>query len=243
MNLRFFDLLKREFLPCPGCGGISGEYGNSLCCKCLDELELISETSQLCPGCGGQMSGILGVCTQCLAEPERPWQHAFTLASYQGRMRELIQRFKFYNSPELARPLGLLLAEPLRRSDIRFDLIVPIPLHILRLMRRGYNQTLLLAEIAGAECDIPVADILRKKHFRSRQSSRSRNDRHRELAGSFILNSPTAVKGKNILLLDDVFTTGATLHAATRTLLAAKPESISVLTLARAVGHSSFQGN
>ena len=240
MIRKLFQYFRTSMFPCPGCGGHSGDRCNSFCPDCLEELELFPPDIQCCPGCGGKMSGILGVCSQCLAEPERPWHHACTLAAYQGRMRELIQRFKFYNVPELARPFGLLLADRLQKYDRLPDMIIPIPLHFVREWSRGYNQSLLMAQILGNRCGIPVYDILRKSRWRSRQSKRSRSDRHRKLADSFILTNDHLVKGRNILLLDDVFTTGATLHAATAVLLKHAPASVSVMTLARAIGHSKF---
>lgn len=186
------------------------------------------------------MTGALACCTQCLAEPERPWSRAFTVMHYRGMAGTLIRRFKFYNTPELARALGYLLAEKIRQNKISADMIVPVPLHFTRLFNRGYNQSLLLAQIAGKECGIPVRAVLKRKHLRSHQAGRSRTDRHKELAGSMILKDEFDISGKNILLLDDVFTTGATLHAATLALKKGDPASVKVITLARTPGHSGF---
>ena len=229
-----------EILPCPGCGGNSGKKGNSLCENCLKELEIFPDDSVFCPGCGGIMSGALACCIQCLAEPERLWKHAFSVMPYSGMATTLIRRLKFYNSPELARPLGYLLAGKIRQNSISADMIVPVPLHITRLLKRGYNQSLLLAQIAGNECGIPVKSVLRRKHLRSHQAGRSRADRHKELAGSMILKNSSDIAGKNILLLDDVFTTGATLHAAVLALQKGDPASVKVITLARTPGYSGF---
>ncbi|MBE6363299.1 MAG: ComF family protein [Lentisphaerae bacterium] len=229
-----------EILPCPGCGGNSGQRGNTLCDDCLRELEIIPEDAECCPGCGGIMTGALACCTQCLAEPERPWSRAFTVMHYRGMAGTLIRRFKFYNTPELARALGYLLAGKIRQNKISADMIVPVPLHFTRLFNRGYNQSLLLAQIAGKECGIPVRAVLKRKHLRSHQAGRSRTDRHKELAGSMILKDEFDISGKNILLLDDVFTTGATLHAATLALKKGDPASVKVITLARTPGHSGF---
>ena len=227
-------------LPCPGCGGCSSNGGNSLCPECLKQLEILPADAVCCPGCGGIMTGALACCSQCLAEPERPWKQAFTVMPYSGMAAQLIRRLKFYNAPELARPLGYLLAEKIQQHHIEADFIVPIPLHFTRLLSRSYNQSLLLAQVAGKKCHIPVRQILRRQHLRSRQSERSRSDRHKELAGSMILKRPESVAGKRILLLDDVFTTGATLHAAASALLKAHPESVTVLTLARAPSRAGF---
>ena len=227
-------------LPCPCCGKSSGSRINALCPECLKQLEIIPENVECCPGCGGIMTGALACCDQCLAEPDRPWKRAFTVMPYCGTAGKLIRRLKFYNSPELARPLGYLLAEKIKHNRIEADLIIPIPLHFSRLLSRRYNQSMLLAEIAGRECGIPVREVLKRKQLRSKQSERSRSDRHKELAGTVILKYPEAVSGKRILLLDDVMTTGATLHTAAVALQKANPASITVLTLARTPSRAGF---
>lgn len=236
----WLSVLIKTILPCPGCGKDSGGQGNSFCAECQNELKIIPEDADCCPGCGGEITGLLGCCNQCLAEPERPWKRAFSIMPYQERASELIRQFKFHNTPELARPLGYLLAEKIRKNHLEVDMIVPVPLHFTRLLRRTYNQSLLLAKIAGKACGIPVQSALTRKRRRSHQAGRNRRDRHKELAGSMALKNPESIAGKNILLLDDVFTTGATLHAAAAALQKGKPASIQVITLARTPGYTNF---
>ena len=223
-------------MPCPLCRRGKPAQPNAVCDECRRKLDLIPPDAECCPGCGGVMTGALAVCTQCLVEPERPWRRASTLMFYRDYARMAIHRFKFGNSPELARPFGYLLAEKIVESGLDAELIVPVPLDFMRRFSRGYNQSLLLAEIVSHSTGIPVAQPLRRIKRRSKQSGRNRIDRHKELAGNFILNSPEKVKNRNILLIDDIFTTGATLHAAAATLLAGGAASITVLTLARTPG-------
>ena len=119
-------------------------------------------------------------------------------------------------------------------------MIVPMPLHFTRLLSRGYNQSLLLAKIAGRKCGIPVKDVLKRKYLRSHQAGRNRSERHKNIAGSMCLKERESVTGKHVLLLDDVFTTGATLHAAAMALKKGKPASIQVITLARTPSYTDF---
>ncbi len=245
MNMPF---LKKLFsacrkilpLPCPLCRKHDPEEPNGFCKDCLTRLELLAPDETCCPGCGGKMTGALAVCDQCIAEPERPWQKAHTLMPYRKYAKSAIRSFKFHNRPELARPFGILLAEKIIASGIKADLVMAIPLHFMRQFTRGYNQSQLLAEIVSVRCNIPHIQALKRIRKRSHQARRNRNDRHRELAGSFILKSKESVRDRHILLIDDVLTTGATLHAATETLLAGKPASVTVITLARTPGHSAF---
>ena len=220
-------------LPCPACRKKSGKRINSFCDECLGKLPFIGNNASLCPGCGGVLDGTLARCSQCLMEPERPWERAWSVMEYRDYGRDLIRRFKFGNCPELARPLGYLLADRIAECKIQADLIVPVPLHFIRELRRGYNQAGLLAEITGKQCRIDRADILMRRTMRSRQAGRNRKERHRDLEGIFKVRKGVLLSGKRVLLIDDIFTTGATLHAAAAALLEAGPEAVTVLTLAR----------
>ena len=227
-------------MPCPLCR--TGEPGmpNGFCDACREKLQLHPEHMESCPGCGGRMSGALAVCMQCLAEPERPWHRAYSLMPYRGFARNAIRDLKFHNRPELARAFGMLLAGKIRECGIGADMVIPVPLTFARYLSRGYNQSELLADMVRSFCRIPVMHPLRRISKRSQQAGRNRLDRHKELAGSFILTAPEKIKDRRILLIDDVFTTGATLHAAVSALLPGEPADVTILTLARTPGHSGF---
>ena len=217
------------------------EFG-SFCANCLEKLPEISVDANCCPGCGGFQDGALAICSRCLAEPQRLWKEAAAALEYRGYAKELIRRFKFGNAPELARPLGRILSETALKKNITADIIVPIPLDPLRNWSRGYNQSALLALMVSDKTSIPVAEILNRRLSRSKQSMRSRRERHTALKNAFALKNGCSAAGKNILLLDDVLTTGATLHAAAKVLLKAGAASVTVLVLARTPGlyQSSF---
>ena len=232
----------KVLFPCPGCGQECDREAGSFCADCLDKLPQIKEDDNCCPGCGGFQDGALAVCSRCLAEPQRLWKEAVAALEYCGYAKELIRRFKFGNMPELARPFGKILSEIVLKRKINADIIVPVPLHPLRSWSRGYNQSELLARMVSDNTGIPVADILKRRLSRSKQSMRSRRERHTALKNAFVLKSKCFVAGKNILLLDDVLTTGATLHAAAKVLLKDGAASVTVLVLARTPGlyQSSF---
>ena len=220
-------------LSCPLCGAETEAGFNSFCSECYRKLPFIDDTQPACPGCGGVLDSALAVCSLCLNESERPWQRGYSVLEYRDSARQLVSVMKYSNSPELARPLGNLLAKKLTELALDIDVIVPVPLHFWRQCTRGYNQSQLLAEVAGKRLGIPVVNAVKRIGLRSRQAGRNRQERHRSLKGIFALRSDISLEGKRVLLLDDVITTGATLTAVSRVVLKGKPASLQVITLAR----------
>ena len=220
-------------LGCPLCGAETDAGFNNFCPECYRKLPFIDDTKPVCPGCGGELDSALAVCSLCLNESERPWQRGYSVLEYRDSARKLVSMMKYGNSPELARPLGALLAQKLTKLDLETDMIVPVPLHFRRQWTRGYNQSQLLAEVAGKHLGIPVVNAVKRGGSRSRQAGRNRQERHRALTGIFSLRSNVSLEGRHVLLLDDVITTGATLTAVSRVVLKGKPASLHVITLAR----------
>ena len=240
--MNFLTFFRRLPLPCPGCGRDDAPSGgNEFCGECLRRLRLFPASMSVCPGCGGPMDGALAVCSLCLAEPERPWREAAALFPYSGYGRELVRQFKFMNRPHLARPLGKLAAELVRRRQWRPDLLTPMPLAWTRRLARGYNQAALLAGIIGGELGIPPTELLKRRPGRAAQATLGRRARH-DLRGRFRCSAPELALGRRILLIDDVFTTGATLTAAAAALMRAGAAEILVLTVARTPAFSDFSG-
>ncbi|MDD3118305.1 MAG: hypothetical protein PHQ27_03935, partial [Victivallales bacterium] len=163
----------------------------------------------------------LALCSSCLRETARPWQDAIALFPHRGLGRELIHRFKYRDTPELARTLALLGAEALQAREWHLDCIVPVPLHWTRRWQRGYNQTMLLCERLGAETGVPVREVLCRIRRTKRQARLNRDQRRKNLLAAFSLKKKNFCPEGNILLVDDVLTTGATLSAAAAALLQA----------------------
>ena len=219
-------------LPCPLCGGEPHEgVPNMLCDTCLSKLRFVKEP--LCPGCGGELSGILEVCPDCLKAERRPWAKAVSVFRMGGEAAELIYNFKYRGRPELARPLGILAAQALAQSGIKPDALVPTPLHWFRLLQRGYNQAELLCEAISSETGIPVVHALIRRKWTYQQARLKRKDRIENLRKAFSVSDSTPCQNRSILLVDDVMTTGSTLSAAAGTLLEAGAKELSVLIAAR----------
>lgn len=160
---------------------------------------------------------------------------SFSLYAYRGAVKDLMTQFKFNESPwllkVLRRPLGnfLLAVEP----ETRYDALAPVPMTLGRFLVRQYNPAEILAYEAGSLCRLPVIKALKKIRSTPPQHALSADDRRANLRGSFAVRNVRRVSGKNILLIDDILTTGSTALEAARALKLAGARRIGLLTLAR----------
>jgi ComF family protein len=209
------------------------------------------DTSYLCPGCRSQIEAIDGpICGRCgvpLDEPgicgycrdhPRSFRTARSAGRFSGVLRELIHRFKYTPAKPLADPLAdILLGCLLRWRAIgpeHFDMIVPVPIHPLRLRARDYNQSAELARGLGSRIGMPVyCRALRKIRETRPQTTLSARERKTNLRGAFAVVRREGFEGARVLLIDDVMTTGATADECSRTLVEAGAKEVRVLTLAR----------
>ncbi len=154
---------------------------------------------------------------------------------YEGDLRKALIAFKYNGALHLGKPLGQFLIEAFRMhyADSPFDGIVPIPLHPKRLCSRGYNQVIIVGEKLSRASGIPLArTLLEKKDNRPPQARLSRRERAVNVRGAFRVAQPGRVKGRRILLIDDVATTGATVTEAAKTLMRSGASRVDVLVLA-----------
>ncbi|MCW5976627.1 MAG: ComF family protein [Bryobacteraceae bacterium] len=147
-------------------------------------------------------------------------------------MRELVHLFKYGGIRTLDEPLGKMMGAALP-VDERFDVIVPMPLHWWRRWRRGYNQARLLANVLSRRTGLPVREAAQRKRATAAQAGLSNSERRRNVAGAFSSRRRAALEGRRVLLVDDVFTTGATASACAAALKRAGAAHVSVLALAR----------
>ena len=117
-----------------------------------------------------------------------------------------------------------------------YDLVIPVPLHLTRLRWRGFNQSLILARAIGLRINTPVDPwLLSRTRPTSPQTKLSREDRRANVRGAFQVNTPALAKGQRLLLVDDVYTSGATVEECARTLYQNGARSVDVFTAARVV--------
>lgn len=178
------------------------------CKTCLMSMQFIH--GKPCPVCGGDINGIFEICPDCLAEPERHWEHAYAVFRYTEGAAAAIRRFKYGNDVALARPLGRLLAGVIEHPEQYIE-IVPVPLHWFRFLQRGYNQSVMLGEELSKWTKIPVVRRLKRIRNTKHQAFLEKEDRKKNIKNAFVVRKPEQIKGKRVLLLDDVMTTGSTL--------------------------------
>jgi len=145
----------------------------------------------------------------------------------------LIHLYKYRKVRTLAGPLGDLLLRALPRDEA-FDCVTPVPLHWRRRWQRGFNQADLLARRVAAHTGIPRMRLLRRLRSTASQASLSNTSRRRNVSAAFACRLPDRAAGRQILLIDDVMTTGATAAACALTLKRAGAARVALLTLARA---------
>ncbi len=237
--------------PCTLCGSPLPQLSLApICAACWTEFPL--QPGDACARCGDTLdmpataagSASASLCRFCRLAPP-PFVRAVSYGIYQGRMKAAIHALKFDRLRPVARPLGQMLAQAIARLAAEAPaemLVVPVPLHRSRLADRGFNQARSLAGYA--------LEVLRKSHpdwrltlaprtlMRLRatasQAGLTSRGRRLNLRGAFTVSDPDAVRMKHILLIDDIFTTGATARAAALTMVRAGAASVWVATLARA---------
>ena len=173
-----------------------------------------------------------GVCALCRSGLQG-FDSACSFGFYEGPLRSLIHLLKYAGMRPLAANLSPFLDRALP-IDARHDFIVPVPLHWRRQWRRGFNQAELLARAVANRRRIPVLNALRRTKFTVNQAGLTGSGRRRNMTGAFQIREAETVRGKRILLIDDVFTTGATASACAGALKRAGAVSVTLLTLARA---------
>lgn len=207
----------------------------SLCQHCLGGC--LPLTSPRCPRCALPFATIGGgdhVCGECLLHPP-PFVWTVAAGLYEESLRHAIHRFKFDGILPLDRPLTRLLDNAWERNSPNWipDLVVPVPLHPLRLAQRTYNQALLIARELGRSRKLPVdPHLLLRVLSTVTQAGLTAKERQHNLLGAFALTRPLA--GEKILLIDDVMTTGSTARNCAETLCVGGAGEVAVAVLARA---------
>lgn len=171
------------------------------------------------------------LCTVC-RESLVSFDAAYSFGSYEGPLRKLIHVFKYGKVESLAQPLGRFLLQSLPLEQ-RFDLIIAMPMHWRKRWERGFNQAELLAKPVAKRYGAKLATNLRRRRYTKPQAGLSEAQRRENLRNCFSVARPRQVAGKRVLVIDDVFTTGATLRAAAAALKEAGASYVCALTLAR----------
>ncbi len=191
----------------------AGQKIKGVCGECGGKILSLERTLASCRRCG--YFAPVSPCPNCL-EWEDSLKRVITVVPYEGAYREMIQSLKYQGKHDLAIPLGMLMAEKVRTAGLvkTVDIIIPVPLHPLREKERGYNQSLWLAETIGRRLKLPLqTDALIRRSYLKTQTGLGKNERVANMAQAFCVIGEEKILNKNILLVDDIITTGATLLA------------------------------
>ncbi len=191
------------------------------CLACGRHLEKVNRNKSLCPGC---------------LKKALSFDRAFSPCLYEGVIKELIHEFKYKNKSHLGKPLSNIMTEFIKEYDLPIDyldLIIPMPLHKVRLREREFNQAEVLGRHIASEFNKEIAPSALIRHRLTKtQTELPVNKRFVNVKDSFSVAENCNLKNKNVLLVDDVLTTGATSSEAAYTIKKAGANIVFVLTLA-----------
>jgi competence protein ComFC len=218
-----------------GLKGISS-IDNLVCSQCWAKIK--KNPPPFCHSCGRHLevkNPVKNICLKCLRKKTH-FDRAFSPCLYDGVLKELIHEFKYNGKDYLGRSLSRLMIEFIKEFSLPMDcldLIVPVPLHKIRLRERDFNQAKILSGYIAREFDKKMlgAALIRNRHTKT-QTELEEDLRFLNVHESFSVARDRDIKGANILLVDDVLTTGATSSEAAYTLKKAGANIVFVLTLA-----------
>ena len=204
-----------------------------VCPRCWHSI--LPLTPPLCDSCGDPLpswrtiSVPAGTCPRC-RRASRAVDRARAVGEYDGTLKAVVHALKYDGRRSLARPLAAMMRD--RAADLlTAEYATPVPLHPSRRRERGFNQAADLARHLG----LPVHQVLRRIRATVTQTSLPAAQRHRNVRNAFAVRKPALVRGRTVLLVDDVSTTGATLEACARVLKDAGAREVFAITAARVV--------
>lgn len=219
---------------CSLCGGhVNGLRNGTVCEQCWSQSLFFDRNSPLCEKCGAYNSQSTSFrSTQCGRCDTHSFDRAIALGAYEKGLRDAIITLK--SKPYI--PDIVVQQATERLTAIDSDVIVPVPLSKQRKLERGFNQAEVIADAVARLTGLPVDrnSLQREKHTQMHRAGMDQKAREKTVANAFTVARPKMINGKNVLLTDDVFTSGATASACAQILKTHGARSVIVFTLARA---------
>lgn len=219
------------------------EYNNPYICRfCWEKIKFIEEP--VCPCCGIPFKSNVTLikspdflCGEC-RKKKRYFTKAIAVGVYEGTLSEAIHIFKYQKKQAIAEHLNAMITDVLLQRLAGTDIIIPVPLHKKRLNERGFNQSLLIAHYLSKRLCIPLSiDGLQRVRWTRPQIELSKDERLKNVRGAFAIGAGlkpvSTIKDKMVILVDDVYTTGATVNECSKVLRKAGASEVVVFTLAR----------
>lgn len=223
---------------CLACGNRieTAQEENPICAGCRDKIE--KNLPPFCAACGRRLDAKAiekNTCSNC-SKVKFYFDRAFSPCVYTGVIKKLIHEFKYNGKDYLRKPLGSMMNTFIRDYSLpikHLDFIIPVPLHKIRRREREFNQAQLLSQEVADEFSKKALDniLIRSKPTKT-QTELTSEERLRNVEKSFLVSRPDLIKDTNLLLIDDVLTTGATSNEAAKSLKEAGAKIIILMTLA-----------
>lgn len=228
----FLGLIYPDNISCIICNKpINKSNTYSMCKDCFNELHFILDG---CIKCGKPIINCsleehdIDECSYCSGK-EFHFDKAISCIEYNDFSKKMVFGFKYSNKTYMSRYIASIMKEKIMLEGINFDYILFVPLHKSRLKKRGFNQAYKIAKYLSKEFNIPVLDCIVRKGNTKRLYKLRKKERRNELRDAFILkNNKIYLEDKNIILVDDIFTTGATVNEISRIL---KLEGANLITV------------
>jgi len=227
--LKLFDLLIPPV--CLACHSRLDNAKETICGECKERVALLAE--DYCTKCGSPL--VDSICESC-AEHSYSFDLHRSVFRYGDVVQSLVHCFKYNERRKVAGYFGSAMRARAAQTDeySGFDYIIPVPLHRVRRRERGYNQSELLGRELAKGLGIPYRELVSRRLYTLSQTRLTKQQRERNLEGAFRVKRSADLAGKNIIIVDDVFTTGTTVDRISKLLKDKGAAKVAVLTAARA---------
>ena len=231
---RIINDIFPENLTCIACSAeMDHDDKYCLCDMCKNKLEFID--GKECELCGAKVFADTRICTDCMAN-SRNIERNYSPLVYSGDVKRIVHAYKYLGAKYLSKPLGNILYDKYFkiRDEVDADIIIPVPLNKNRERERGFNQATLMLKQFEKDKDKIDDNVLIRIKDTPQQMSLPKDKRRENVEGAFSVVDESSVKGANVLLVDDIYTTGATMDECARVLYNAGANSVRALTLCNA---------